>query len=381
MNIITKYLLGSALVLSLYACKKDIQQMPAGECISYVGHVKSVADTALFEKFSLFSFESTSESLLGRIEKIVKYKGNYYVLDKQINSILAFDGEGKFLHTIGRIGNGAGEYVALRDVIVDADANQLLMLVQPSAIHFYNLDSTFDRSMHLDAYYDGIAVDEKNIYISNSPYVNNQQQEYSLTVIDKKTEDVRTLLPAMDEIAPYCNNRGMSLTKTGNAIYYTRRFDNRIYSLSDSGVKTEFSVDWGKLAFPEQPSGTLLDCKELDKLCRDHEYVYTVTDLKEGENNMLFRTNLFGVYALAKQENKIVYYDMIMNSSFNIPLPNYLPVYGEDDEVFFIYPAHMLPGLRKLMGKSENDAAAALRNDLSTIKEDDNPLIFRYSLK
>ncbi len=38
-------------------------------------------------------------------------------------------------------------------------------------------------------------------------------------------------------------------------------------------------------------------------------------------------------------------------------------------------------GLRKLMEKSKNDAAAASRDDLSIIKEDDNPLIFRYSLK
>ena len=54
--------------------------------------------------------EETPESLFSGIYKLVIKNGRIYVLDISPKSLFVFDVKGKFLHRVGRLGSGPGEY-------------------------------------------------------------------------------------------------------------------------------------------------------------------------------------------------------------------------------------------------------------------------------
>lgn len=363
----------------LVACNRPAE--PVGETVSFVGNEDSVADTVLLKQKSAFSFEVTDESLIGRMERVVKSGGHYYVLDKQTRSVLVFDETGRYVRTIGRLGGGVGEYAALRDMAVDVYSHRVWLLVEPAAVYCYRLDGSFEKSFRLKEPANALAVDEQYIYLNNVTFINNERMPYSLTVMDKNGELRQQLLPTLDEIAPYCYYAGNSLSGIGDGIVYTRRFDDSVYRLADGKVDVRWAVAWNRLQFPDSEKDKTWDCNDLNKFCWEDKHVYTLTNIQEGNDFVLFRSNLLGTFVLDKSRKEITYYTMIEQTDLHIPLPNYLPVEGEGDEVFFVYPAYRLDDLKALLEKRDTPLPDTYKKLISSMDAESNPLIFRYSLK
>ena len=69
--------------------------------------------------------EDDSEVVFGMIgECIVDRDGRLYVLDRQANQVSAFSHEGEFLRTIGRIGEGPGEFREPRGLVLLPDGDR-----------------------------------------------------------------------------------------------------------------------------------------------------------------------------------------------------------------------------------------------------------------
>lgn len=66
---------------------------------------------ALDEVFRLGGWDGGEDEFFGVIASIIEdEKGNLYVLDAQLNEIKIYDAKGKYLNTIGREGEGPGEF-------------------------------------------------------------------------------------------------------------------------------------------------------------------------------------------------------------------------------------------------------------------------------
>ena len=50
----------------------------------------------IFSHYTLLPLETRNDGLIGSIDEIIPYKGNYYILDKQSKAIFAFDAQGKY---------------------------------------------------------------------------------------------------------------------------------------------------------------------------------------------------------------------------------------------------------------------------------------------
>ena len=94
---------------------------------------------------ALVPLETTEESLVGEVMKIVKENGRYYLACDWKN-ILMFDGDGKYRGQIDRVGAGPGEYRH----VVDFDVlGERIAVLDADKVYFYTLEGDFVRTVAL----------------------------------------------------------------------------------------------------------------------------------------------------------------------------------------------------------------------------------------
>lgn len=65
--------------------------------------------------------ETTEESALNRISKLIVGDSRIYILCRGMKSVFIFDKQGKFIRRIANVGKGPGEYLSAEDMIVTLD--------------------------------------------------------------------------------------------------------------------------------------------------------------------------------------------------------------------------------------------------------------------
>lgn len=339
-----------------------------------------VPDSLFLEEHRTIVLETNDNSLLSDIDKIIEWNNVFYILDRKMKQVVMFDTDGRYLNRINSVGNGPGEYAELYDVALDKENGKLVLLASPSSLHTYSLEGEYLQSRPLSGYYSSLSIIGGYIYLENATYVNDKLSDASITVLHG--DDRMELLKPQEEIAPYCVSRGYSLNETG---LFTRKFDDAIYKLDKEGLSSAYVVDFGVEHFPEEEKDKIYECSELSEYTRKNSLVYSMTDLLETENAILFRTNLFeGFYLLDKNEYKVTHYNRMMNTYYGFPLSNYLPVYGVENRVCFVNRGPSLSSMKKLyMGNPslKEKISPSLVSLLENVDEESNPVLFYYKIR
>ena len=74
-----------------------------------------------------------------------------------------------------------------------------------------------------------------------------------------------------------------------------------------------------------------------------------------------------------------MYTKILMNTDYQLPLPNFIPVEGGDRKrIFFVYSSEML----KMQEKQNKECLnMKLESLLKQVSEDDNPVVFSYTVR
>ncbi|WP_294628996.1 6-bladed beta-propeller [uncultured Bacteroides sp.] len=370
----------SLLLLLCTACQPHRPNEPS----AFVSeHIDNLPDTCLFSHPQVFIPELTEKSLIASIDRIIRHNGRYYILDKRSKQVLCYEASGKFIHSIRSVGNGPGEYTALTDMTIDPESSQLILLGYPSTLLYYNLEGAFVKSICLEnpTSFHALSADNEFIYLLNPTFYNDKPTETSITIIDKKhPEKSYRILEPLPETAPYCHASGRNLTE-GTTTLFTRRFDSHIYRLKGKELSPEIHINWGELAFPEAQKEQIFACAELAKLCMEHNYIYSISNMTENDHRILFTTNLPGSFVLDKHTREIIHYRKIINSYLGLPMPNQTCITDTGNpSTCFVYPAHVLCRMKEneALGKMLSKRGLAL---LEEIMEESNPVIFCYTLR
>lgn len=94
-------------------------------------------------------------------------EGNFYVADYDSNRILKYDSEGKHLLTIGREGQGPGEFRTLSVPRFDKDNNLYITDSMNQRISFFDQDGKYLRQIRMQDRYFNLFINSKDIFISN----------------------------------------------------------------------------------------------------------------------------------------------------------------------------------------------------------------------
>lgn len=93
--------------------------------------------------------ETTDESLLASVDKLIEFDNQYFVLDKVRKTVLVFDNEGKFVKRIGKIGDAPNEYLNLHDFTLDRNVGCIYLLTNNSEVYVYDVNGSFLRKAQI----------------------------------------------------------------------------------------------------------------------------------------------------------------------------------------------------------------------------------------
>ncbi|MCH7410553.1 6-bladed beta-propeller [Belliella sp. DSM 111904] len=235
--------------------------------------------------------ETTDESLIGAVDKLLFDDDMIFVIDKQVTkSIFVFDDKGKFMHKIHAVGDGPDKYFSILDVSLDV-TNKLICLVDLDGrrIKFYTYEGDFIENLRMPFLFSSMIHLTDDQFVFNSGLSANQDKEeidgYSLVVADM--EGKVSYKAFEDRNHNFSFSIHDPLQNSGSDIFYNPRYSNVIYSISQEGASPFYKIDMGIHAFPQErlPSINTQEYLEMDA---NKSFVNGYISLKDGAMFIIF---------------------------------------------------------------------------------------------
>ena len=337
------------------------------------------ANTGLCDSLWRYSkpvfLETTSESALSMISKVVLWNGRIFVSDNRYDKICVFDTAGKFLWNIRRVGRGPGEYIGMTDFVIDPDREELIIYAdKPYKLIHCGVQGDFRYESRLpDALFKELAFTEKYLVAINS------QQMFPadyLSLIERGREDGFVKIPFERPIPFNTYSIGRQLVVSDH-LNFTCRYDNTVYRLDGKEIVPWFQIDFGEKNFPASRLNVQLTQEEFwDLLVKG--YVYSVTNVTEDGKTVYFTTNLSGLGKIDLEGRQTTYLRSLKDGRLGVFLGEMLAVehVGGHPVVGF---SQTLQQLKLSVSDRGNSTDSVFLSRVRTAREDDNPVLFFYS--
>src|ERR1700754_5157927 len=239
-----------------------------------------------FSSWKLIPLETNKESLIGSIDRISVYNNQYYILDRQTNSILIFSDSGRFKRRIHNIGQGPGEYIGLMDFALDKKKQELIVHShRPYRMIYYDLNGKFLREEKLSTFYSGISCSRSDLIeinrrreLSNMAFVKNLDDGSvdKYLPFSKKEEFFETY----GTIFPY-------IVQSKNT-FVTFPFESTIYQYDNGSINPRYQVDFGSHNISETEFGSGNTPKKIiQDAMRNWDGIF-VSNFRECKNYLCF---------------------------------------------------------------------------------------------
>jgi hypothetical protein len=228
------------------------------------------------EELSIGAIEGEESYMFGsRVEFNVDKEGNFCVSDFDNKRIQKFDQQGKYLLTIGRAGQGPGEFEYLSKPQFDKDKNLYIYDLGNRRISFFDRNGEFLRQINTPRMSIDIAIDSNNMIVGSMRKFSREKDSYKVFtefgIFDEEFN--QAIILHQDEES----DKGI---EGGKGLFAPQLLfkPNLIFNLTDS--------DMIYTGYPEKyeikiydPEGKLLrviqrDCDAKPVTREDKEYVY-----------------------------------------------------------------------------------------------------------
>lgn len=336
---------------------------------------------AQVEEIKLIPLETTDESLLSNIYKIVLTDSANYIFDKfKGGSIVIFNKDGKFVKRISH-GGGPGELYKPDDVIYDKENNELIVYQHPFLL-FYTSTGKFIRQVQLPfGFYNFETTPDGYIFKTLDSYGNEHlgsKKDNTLLITDKKFKLKYASLP----VSPInINYGGYSYLYRNNTINITQNFTDTIYQYKNGFDKLEaayvMNYDSKKL-----PLSYLEGDREVFRQARsNNDYYYYIGEYLETETHHAFflRNDYIGLQTIVYRDKSSGKMIGGTNVEYNL---NEIPTMGFPTTTFgkYFISTH-LPNKNDQILINSSIISSEDKQKIKDLKEDDNPVLVLYSLK
>lgn len=140
-------------------------------------------EEAVFKNFDFVKLETTPESLLSDVSKVMVGEDRLYVLPIMDPRVFIFSKEGKYINSLKK-GNGPGEIRFVYDM--DVHEGNLYVYDNYRTIRKYDKDGNYLEDVYTQDAYNLLMKMEQDQILLFDPYL-NARQEHLLTVVGKDT--------------------------------------------------------------------------------------------------------------------------------------------------------------------------------------------------
>lgn len=339
----------------------------------------------LEDSVSVIKLETLDDCLIADIKKIEFTKDFIFIKDDANPVIFQFDKNGKYIKSIGQEGQGPGEYIKLGDFVVMGDSLYIDDMYGRKII-IYSINNKGYRQYHNDYLMNEfIAFDRILYYITN--YIPSKSGNYNLYRMDLDNNKISKYLQFDKEISDKSLAWGLntysSKWKNEALLIYPR--DNVIYEITKDQVKAKYDILFTKRSLPsyllEEEAQIVMEVSSKEGYIRglidihnSRDYVWgTFIDGKEVKNLMIEKKSF--KYHIGNE--------MIISTFGNL----YAKPFTTNDynEFIVISEVNMFRQGWEYIYRGENFIKEKYKkqfeNLYKTLREDDNPILFKFKLK
>lgn len=274
----------------------------------------SISD--LFESARVVPLETTDNSLIMSLKKIIYYNNQLYIFDDKLSGVFIFDKNGKFINKIVRVGQGEGEYTLIYDFVINEAENQIEMLSPFGAIYCYDLEGAFLKKYNLPSpppnYQRMEFLDAKHIIT----WSHVTSDENGLSILSRTTNSTINSFWKNDMIMNMLTNN--VFYKYNDDLYFNICLSGKIYKITLGGYALAYEWNLGKddlnigkyKLVSRKDIATNEDINRLRRLLEKGEMPFYF--FKQGQTDRYYYTQLF--FNLKTMKN--LFYDKKTGKSF-----------------------------------------------------------------
>ena len=309
-----------------------------------------------FDSINFVKLETNPESIIGRIDKVLSYKGKYFILDQvQRKAVLAFDTKGNYLGTIGKIGKGPGEYAEPNDIAIDRHSDQIAVWCNTSQkILFYDLNGVFMKSLKLKHYIKSFKfLGKHNIAIYLDVDLNLDNNSPNLIVIDRKGNEIYSAFNGEGMNGPDRGGFDFLSQTDDKGVTLLPGYSNNIFTITDKVIANKFEIDFN---FNNIPKSLLAKSKtEFKKELRKSNYAFV-------NNHFVFPDYLIFNFVYKKmiyssifstKSSKLFYANLWQNNINGLLTGSGMFYPGNENEVISVYDPSNIEYLKEIINKPD----------------------------
>jgi hypothetical protein len=339
---------------------------------------------SLVKEIKLIPLETTDESLLGNIYKVLVTDSAIYIKDDfKGGGLVIFDRDGKFARRIPN-GQGPGELLRLYDIAYDAASNELIAY-QHSFLLFFTPTGQFIRQMRLPlGFYNFTVIPGGYVFKTLDRQGNGhlgQLEDYTLLITDKNFKMKSVAMPVLSNVVNYGGYD--YLYKNNHTINVTQKFTDTIYQyiseVNHNQLKAKYTLDYSKKKLPQQyTQGSI---KQFDNATSQNDYYYYIGEYLETESQNAFflRNDYVKLKTVIYRDKKSGNLTGGTTADFNM---NEIPPIGFPVSVYDDYFINIhLPNENDSFLSNSSIISNEDKQKIKDLLEDDNPILVFFKLK
>ena len=387
-------------VLIFYSCNQNDKSDSQNNLITKI-HVDPQKPITIklddfIEEIRIVPLQTTESSILGEIYGVKKVDNNFYI--NVPGRIYVFNDNGNFKKTIGKPGKGPRELLAVTNFYVYPEKN--LIEIYDSRLGqniWYNLEGYYIGSIAhgFNHGYDFMKSNEGGYFFYRG--FSSEKTGELIYVSNLENEKHTDLLPFNKTLSKYLHFGDLvNFVSNRHGSYFTRSFNDTIYSLNGITTTPKYLVDFGEKTLPENLLySDYTDVRDFMTTCLETSYAFRIIGFFELENyivfgfhykkkiwNALYNKNDKECFVISSYIDNYFKTNFEFQSGFDI-----LPKGFNDQSLFILIDSYKIINfIQELKEKKDQEKLDILLNilsnyDLSAMKATDNPILLEVKLK
>lgn len=334
------------------------------------------------EVLKVIQLEMNPKSAIGFCQKVIKFENFIFVMDIATNDVKVFDNKGKYIESIGNVGDGNHEYITLSDININKWERSLDIIDPRGKLIRYKIDQS--------EYTKDIKLNIRTSEASHFQWIDSNTIMLH-SYFDKM--GIRFYSIAENRVVGKALNSKLIKTKGGGTFMKPPFWDSEgtinlidqhqltVYKVSNLELKKRFKLNFGSNNFEYEEIKNIPHEFNLDDYLEDKKKAFPILNCVE--NDQYFG---FGI----QYENSIRHFvkDKYNHSIFRIDFNEYEQNYMDFDLLMSenIGEGNIFTSIiRNPISAKKIFKNATLSRDLREVfnlaKENDNPYIVEYKLK